>query len=157
MPKLGELVDTGFDKWIRETKNTTLFTVADIVSLPLSSIDSPYRFRVAFLYCFWLCLGSDLGVRVFKSDFGRLHSMWIITGHPWRLNKQFFDSALTQFLFDIPFLLSKWNIVFCLWKLRFMSKKISKSTHRNSNHTAWKLSKSWATFIWRCFPSDQYC
>ena len=58
MPELDELVNTGFEKWIRETKSTTLFTVADIPTLPLSFIDFTYSFRVAFLYCFWLCLGQ---------------------------------------------------------------------------------------------------
>jgi len=42
--KHGRLVDTGVEQWIRETKNTTLFTVADIPTLSLSFIDFTYRF-----------------------------------------------------------------------------------------------------------------
>jgi len=88
----------GVEQWIRETKNTTLFTVADIATLPLSLFDSQYRFWVEFLYCFWLCFGSNLGVNVFKSGFGRLHSMWLTTGHLRCLNKQVFDSGFHFYL-----------------------------------------------------------
>ena len=49
--KHGWLVDTGVEQWIREPKNTTLFTVADVATLPLSLFDSPYRFCVEFLHC----------------------------------------------------------------------------------------------------------